>query len=138
MAAQCGSAIVVSFKNDAGSPAYVVVAGLRTQRIAFNAEAVDITNSSSTGRWRELLNDCGVRSATLTGEGVFVDDAANEAVRDAFDENELRDAKILIPSFGTFEGQFKVTSLEMSGEHNEAVMWSMTLESAGAITFTAA
>jgi TP901-1 family phage major tail protein len=138
MAAQCGSSFVISFKNDAGSPAYTVCGGFRTQRLVINAEAVDVTNSSSTGRWRELLNDCGVRSATLTGEGIFVDDAANEAVRDAMFENELRDAKILVPSFGTFEGQFKVTSLEMSGEYNDAGMWSMTLESAGELTFTAA
>lgn len=138
MTASCGSAIVVSFKDDGGSPAYQVVAGLRTRRITFNSEAVDATNADSTGRWRELLNECGVRSATMTGEGVFTDDAGMEAVRDAFFENELRDAKILVPGFGTFEGQWKVTSLEFGAEYNVAVTASMTLESAGAITFTAA
>ncbi len=137
MAAQKGSAIVVSFKDDAGSPAYNVIGGFRTRNISFNAEAVDITNANSTGIWRELLNEAGVRSASLSGEGVFVDDAAAEAVRDAFFENELRDAKILIPDFGTFEGQWKVTALQLAGEYNREVTHSMTLESAGAITFTA-
>ena len=31
------------------------VAGLRSRRIAFNTEAVDITDAESAGRWRELL-----------------------------------------------------------------------------------
>lgn len=138
MAATCGSAIVVSFKDDAGTPAYQVVAGLRTRRIAMNSEAVDVTNADSAGVWRQLLDGCGVRSATMSGDGTFTDDAGVEAVRDAFFENELRDAKILVPGYGTFEGQFKVTSLEMSGEYNAAVMCSLTLESAGVVTFTAA
>lgn len=138
MAAQKGSAIVVSFKDDAGSPAYNIIGGFRTRNIAFNAEAVDVTNADSTGLWRELLDTAGVRSASISGEGVFVDDAAAEAVRDAFFENESRDAKILIPSFGTFEGSFKVTQLQFAGEYNREVTGSLTLESAGAITFTAA
>jgi TP901-1 family phage major tail protein len=138
MAAVCGSGVIVSFKDDAGSPAYQVVAGLKSRRIALNAETVDITNADSTGRWRELLDTCGVRSASISGDGVFVDDAGSEAVRDAFFENELRDAKILIPSWGTFEGKFKVSQMEISAEFNDAAMVSLTLESAGELTFTGA
>lgn len=137
MAAQSGAAVVVSFKDDAGSPAYQVVAGLRSRRIALNAEAVDITNAESTGLWREILDAHGVRSATISGDGVFKDDAGNEAVRDAFFENEIRDAKLLIPSFGEISGLFKVTQLEYGAEYNGEVTHSVTFESAGALTFTA-
>jgi TP901-1 family phage major tail protein len=138
MAAQSGQAIVVSFKDDAGSPAYQVVAGLRSRRIAFNAEMVDVTCAESTGMWREVLDAAGVRTASISGDGVFTDDAGMEAVRDAFFENELRDAKIFITGFGTFEGKFKVTALELGGEHNQQVTTSLTFESAGAITFVSA
>lgn len=138
MAAQCGAAIIVSFKDDAGTPAYQVVSGLRSRNISLNAETVDVTNANSTGVWRELLSGCGVRSASISGSGVFADDAGLEAVRDAFDEHENRDAKIFIPDYGTLEGPFKVTALELGGEYNGEVTFSMTLESAGAVTFTAA
>jgi TP901-1 family phage major tail protein len=138
MAAQCGAGIIVSFKDDAGSPAYQVVAGLRSRSISLNAETVDVTSANSTGVWRELLDACGVRNASMSGDGVFTDDAGMEAVRDAFFENELRDAKIFVPAFGTFEGQFKVASLEFGGEYNGEVTASLGLESAGVITFTAA
>jgi len=137
MAATCGKAIVVSFKDDAGSPAYQVVAALRTRSIAFNAESVDVTNADSTGSWREILDACGVKSASMKGDGIFTDDAGVEAVRDAFFEGELRDAKILIPGYGTFEGKFKVTSLEFGADYNKEVTCSLGLDSAGEVTFTA-
>lgn len=137
MAAQSGKAIVVSFMDDGGTPAYQVVAGLRSRRIALNSETVDVTHAESTGQWRELLAGVGVRSVTISGDGVFTDAAGAEAVRDAFFEHEHRTAKILIPDYGTFEGTFQVTSLEFSGEHNGDVQNSMTFESAGEVTFTA-
>lgn len=136
MAAQCGAAIVVSFMDDAGTPAYQVVAGLRTRSISMNSEIVDATNANSTGVWRELLDGCGVRNAAISGDGVFTDDAGIEAVRDAFFENESRTAKIDIPGFGVFEGSFRVSALEFGGEYNGVVTFSCTLESAGAVTFT--
>lgn len=138
MAAACGKAVVVSFKDDAGTPTYQVVAGLRARAITLNAEVVDVTNADSTGSWREILDGCGVRSASMSGDGVFTDDAGVEAVRDAFFEQENRDAKILIPGYGTFEGKFKVTAMEFGAEFNREVTCSLTLESAGELTFTAA
>lgn len=139
MAAQSGKAVVVSFKDDAGTPAYQVVAGLRSRSIKLNAESVDVTNADSTGAWRELLSgEVGVRSATISGDGVFTDDAGYEAIRDAYYDGTLRDAKILVTGMGTFEGKFKITSLESSAGYNEAVMWSITLESSGVITWTTA
>jgi TP901-1 family phage major tail protein len=134
MTAQCGSAIVTSFKDSSGT--YRAHSGLRTQSVAINAEAVDVTNSGSAGRWREILDGCGVRTMTISGEGPFVDDLAENAALDAIMNNQVREGKILIPGLGTFEGHWKVTQLELSGEYNEGVMYSQTLESAGEITFT--
>lgn len=139
MVAQCGKSIVVSFKDDAGTPAFQTVAGLRTREINMNSEPVDVTNADSAGTggpWRELLDACGVRSVSISGSGIFTDDAGFEAVRDAYFENELRDAKIVIPGWGEFAGSFKVTQLRTGGDYNGAVTVDMTLESAGAITFT--
>lgn len=134
MTAQCGSAIVVSMKDGSGS--FQVVAGLRTRRVQINAEMVDVTNADSVGRWRELLDGCGVRSASISGDGVFTDDAGLEAVRSAIFGNSLREAKIFLPGFGTFDAMFKVTQLESAGDYNNAETFSMTFESAGEMTFT--
>lgn len=135
MSEQCGSAIVISLKDDGGQ--YRVVGGLRTKSISLNAEGVDVTNSDSAGRWRQYLDGCGVRSASISGEGPFNStDLGQEAATDAVMTNAIREGKILIPGFGVFEGLWKITQLELSGEYNDAVMFNQTYESAGEIVFT--
>ena len=138
MAAVSATGIVVSFKDNGGSPAYAVVAGLRSRSIKMGAEIVDVTHADTSGRWRTLLDAAGVQSMSITGAGVFTDSSAEGEMVEAQMAGSVRDAKILIPGYGTFEGPFKVTDLEIGGEYNREVTFSATLESAGAVTFTAA
>ncbi|HEY6633165.1 MAG TPA: phage major tail protein, TP901-1 family, partial [Rhizobiaceae bacterium] len=64
MVAQKGKDLLLKIEN-AGS--FVTVAGLRSKRIAFNSETVDITDADSAGRWRELLAGSGVQRAAVSG-----------------------------------------------------------------------
>ena len=63
MSAQKGKDLLVKISDGAGG--FTAVAGLRTRRLAFNAETVDITNAESSNRWRELLDGAGCDSAAL-------------------------------------------------------------------------
>ena len=45
------------------------IAGMRSRRIAFNAESVDVTDFESAGRWRELLAGAGVQRFAHGGDG---------------------------------------------------------------------
>jgi TP901-1 family phage major tail protein len=49
----------------------------------------------------------------------------------------VKSYQIVIPDFGTVEGAFQITSLEFAGEYNGEVTYELSLESAGALTFTA-
>ncbi len=117
---------------------FATVAGMRTRRIAFNAEAVDITNADSAGRWRELLEGAGVRRAGISGSGIFKDAASDESVRSLFFDGGIRDWQVIVPDFGTISGPFQVTGLEYAGEHDGEVAYDLALESAGEIAFAAA
>ena len=137
MTAQSGKDLLIKI-GDGGSPeTFTTAAGLRATTLAFNAQTVDITNSDSTDMWRELLAG-GVRSATISGSGVFKDAAGDEAVRASFFNQTLANWQIVIPSFGTVEGAFKVTQLQYDGPYDGELKVSMTLASAGALTFTPA
>ena len=59
MTAQKGKDLLVKI---AGGGGYTTVAGLRTRRLAFNAETVDITHAESANRWRELLDGAGINA----------------------------------------------------------------------------
>lgn len=136
MEAQCGSAIILNLK-DAGGVSQAV-AGLRNKRLTMNAEAVDVTNSDSVGRWREYLDGCGVRSMDISGDGVFLDDLGAAVAVDMHMSNSIRNASVFIPGLGTFEGKFKLTQCEFSAPYNDGVTYSVSLASAGVITFTGA
>ena len=134
MAAQKGKDLLLKMHDGSG---FVTVAGLRSRRIAFNAETVDVTHAESADRWRELLAGAGVKRAAVSGRGLFKDAASDALVRQAFFDGELKTCQIVVPDFGAIEGLFQIASLEFAGEHNGEVTFDLALESAGALTFTA-
>ena len=135
MTAQKGKDLLVRAGNGAGG--FVAVAGLRARQIAFNAEAVDVTNADSAGRWRELLAGAGARRAAISGSGVFRDEDSDLRLRQVFFDGVIETFQVVVPAFGTLEGPFQITALEYRGDHAGEVTFDMSLESAGAIAFTA-
>ena len=137
MVAQKGSDVLI--KVDAtGSGSFVTIGGMRSKSISLNAETVDVSDSDSPNKWRELLAGAGFKSATITGSGVFKDSAGEEDVRGYFFNQTLQDYQFIVPDFGTIQGDFQVTALDYAGEHNGEATFSMTFESGGQLTFTAA
>lgn len=135
MAAQKGRDLLLKLDHD-GDGGFSSVAGLRSKQISFNAQTVDITHADSSGQWRELLAGAGVRSASITGAGLFKDQSSDEAVRETFFSGSIKNWQIVIPSFGTVEGAFQVTALEFAGNFDGEVTFDIALESASALTFT--
>ncbi len=134
MTAQKGKDLLVKIADGAG---FVTVAGLRSRRIAFNAETVDITHAESANRWRELLDGAGVKRAAVSGRGLFKDAATDGLMRQTFFDGAVKTYQVVIPDFGTVTGAFQISNLEFAGEHNGEVTYEVALESAGELTFTA-
>ncbi len=134
MVAQKGKDLLLKIDNG-GS--YLTVAGLRSKRLAFNAETVDVTDAESVGRWRELLGGAGVQRASISGAGIFKDQNSDALVRAAFFNGSILNWQIVIPDFGMLTGPFQVTALEYSGQYNGEILFETALESAGALTFAA-
>lgn len=136
MAVQNGKDLLVKL-DLTGDGNFQTIAGLRASRISFNAETVDVTSLESAGGWRELLGGAGVRSASISGSGVFRDAATDERARAIFFNSEVPDFQVIVPGFGVVEGPFQLTSLEYAGNYNGEATYELSLASAGALTFTA-
>lgn len=136
MAAQRGKDLLLKV-DSTGLGGFITVAGLRSRAIAFNAETVDVTNADSVGHWRELLGGSSVKSARITGAGIFKDAASDEVVRGLFFDGEIRTWQVVIPDFGSVAGAMQVTSFELTGRHDGEVAFELSLDSAGEISFTA-
>lgn len=113
------------------------IAGLRAKRLAFNAETVDASDSQSQGRWRELLAGAGLRRASVSGSGLFKDQASDALMHSTFFDEAIVPWQIIIPEFGTLQGSFQIVSLEYSGQHDGEVSFELSLESAGPIQWVA-
>ena len=137
MAKQLGKSMLLK-RGDAASPeVFTTVAGLRPTSIGLNKGTLEITNKDSVNMWRELLAGGGVKSASFAGGGVFSDVAGDENIRADFFGSILHNYQVIVPDFGTFTGAFDIPALEYTGEHEDAVQFSVTLESAGELVFAA-
>jgi len=136
MAAQKGRDILLKLSDGALSPAFVTVAGLRARTLSLNARSIDITDSDSNG-WRQLLEGAGVRALTVSGSGVFRDQASDALIREAFFAQSPVVWQVIIPSFARFEGPFLITGLDYAGAHDAEATFSLSLASAGEISFVA-
>jgi TP901-1 family phage major tail protein len=134
MTAQRGRDLLIKIGDGADPEVFTTVAGLRATTLAFNSQAVDITNAGSADMWRELMAG-GVKTATISGSGVFKDAASDAALRSAFFNLAIGNFQVVIPGFGTVTGPFKITALQYDGPYDGEVKISLSLASAGALAF---
>lgn len=138
MAAQLGRALLVQMDN-ADNDTFVTIAGGRTHTLTINETEVDVTSKDDAGI-RQLLSGNILRTVSISGSGVFTDAAGLNIFRDAALAGTHKEFKVVIPGTsaagGAYQGFFRITSFEESGEHVGEVQYSFTLASAGAVTWT--
>ena len=130
MTKYCGKDLLIVNSADA------VVGGLRSTGVTINNEAVDVTTKGDMP-WRQQAA-CGVKSMSISGSGVFSNDTiliALQAV--AMSTTPLANYKIISGYGDEFDGDWIVTSFERTGEYNGAEEFSVSLENASDIVYTA-
>lgn len=134
MPAYAGKDILLKV-NTTGST-YVALGGMRAKSITINSESIDITNSDSTGLWREFHTTAGVKQLSASGSGVFLDGAdVNKIMTNMMTTTQVYLTELVVPGLGTFTGNIAYTQLAFAGNHNGEVTYDVTIESAGPITF---
>lgn len=136
MSAQSGKDLLLKL-DAAGDGTFVSAAGLRATRISFNAAPIDVTTIESADRWRELLDGAGLKTAEISGSGVFKDAAIDASIRILFFGGALRAWRVVIPDFGEVAGPFQISGLEYAGTHDGEATYELSLISAGALSFSA-
>lgn len=124
-------------RADDGAGVYTMIGGLRSTSMSINAEAIDVTHQGSA-QWKTLIDGAGIKSCAISGSGVFEQDTIINQLRVDMLAQTLRNFRVIEHSSGDyFQGAFKITALERSGDYNNEQTWSVSLESSGAITYTA-
>lgn len=135
MSAKGGKDLLLKLEDSAGAGTYTTIGGLRSKNFSWSADGIDVTNHGSNQN-KELLDGAGIKSMSISGEGVFTDDANLATLEAAFIAQALTRFQIIDTSSGgkSYTGLFKITSLERAGEYNGEQTWSISLESSGSIT----
>lgn len=131
MASASGRDLTVGF----GTPTPVTLTGVRTKSVTVNNEMIDITNDDDNG-WRDCLDEPGLKSVSISVEGVWVNDVVRAIAMSATDNATA--ATVTFSDTATLAGNWYVTNYAETGEYQGAVTFSATLESQGALTYTGA
>jgi len=140
MAKQLGRSLLIKIGDGAGSEAFTAIAGLNSKSITINNSAIDVTTPDATtpggALWASNLN--GLKSMSISGDGIFLDESAQEGRLNtiAMQADPVANFELVVPDFGTYSGEFRVTSLEFGGETEGATTFSLSLESNGTVTYT--
>ncbi len=137
MAGQKGRDVLIKIGNGGAPETFATVAGVRAKSISLNARTVDGTSGESASAWRELIAGAGVKSASVSGAGVFKDAASDALLQQTFFSQAARNFQLAIPDFGVLEGPFLVEALDYSGDHDGEAAFAITLASAGVVSFAA-
>jgi TP901-1 family phage major tail protein len=141
MAKQKGRLMLIKIGDGAATEAFTTLCGLRSKTLTINNAEVDVTSADCADPggplWTEVME--GVKRVAVSGNGYFKDDA-NEAtlVTLAMSASPIGTFQVIIPAFGTFQGEFIVSSVEFGGEQEDGVTYSLSLSSSGEVAFTAA
>lgn len=141
MAKQLGRALLVKIGDGADPEVFSNLCGLNSKALTINNSSIDVTtpDCSTPGGalWTETLN--GLKNVTVTGDGFFEDSASETRMNTvAMAADNSCNFTVTVPAFGTYAGAFRIASLEFGGETEGGVTYSLSLESTGAVTFTAA
>ncbi|MDX2277718.1 MAG: phage major tail protein, TP901-1 family [Hyphomonadaceae bacterium] len=135
MAKQKGRDVLVKM-DIAGT--FTTIAGGRQTSGKLSDGNTDVSSNDSPGRWREMLAGTGVLSHAISLAGVFADSAAEAALVTNKLAAATPDFQFIVPGLGTFEGPYVIGEIEHAGNYDGEVTYSVSFESAGELTFTAA
>jgi len=133
--AKKGNSFLLQIATTFNGTTYNTVAAMRTNSLTINNTNVDITNKDSSG-WQELLSGGGVRSISLSAEGVYSDGTGQATMISASMASTHWNFKLIDEVGDYFEGPFHVDSLTFGGDANAEENFSISLTSAGLITYT--
>jgi len=125
--------------GDGGQPeTFTPLTGLTARRFSLTAKLVETTDLASPSGWRELASGAGVRGMTVTAQGALRSLAADRALRAAFAGQSQISCRVTAPGLGVFAGPFLAEEISYLGDDEGEATWSLTLASAGALSFTPA
>ncbi len=126
MASEIGRSLKIKREGD-------VVAGVRTKSLTFGSEPINVTTDDDDGK-RKLLEASGEEQIDLSVEGLTKDE--NLIAIPAGGGTRIETYTIELPWGGEVTGDFRLNSVEIGAEYQEAITFTAEIHSTGDWTYT--
>lgn len=134
--AKAGRLFQLKMGDGATPENFTIIGGLKASSIKLSAGLIDTTDMASND-WKELLSGYGVRSVSISGSGIFKNDAEEALIRSKFLNNLTWNYQLVDADLNIIQGSFMIKDLEYKGSDKDAVTYQFSMESNGAVTYTA-
>ena len=131
MAAEAGRTVRLYYSTD--DVTYTFVAGAREDSTTFSSEHIDITDKDSAGV-TDYLDAVAVKNMSHTCTGLTKNATFMQLAENAGDGTAKHYFRIVLGTFRQYTGQWVIPTFELGAPDGDAITFTMTLNSAGAIT----
>ena len=119
-----------------GLASTTLIAAMRTTSFTIQGAAVDVTDKSSSGQYRELLAGAGVVSVSVSAKGLLSGSAQTQTLVTRALSRTVDNYRLVFDNGDILEGAFQLVQFEASGDYDGEQTYQLALESGGALTFT--
>ena len=109
---------------------YSTLGGFQSNNFDAAVTIIEVTDKGSSEN-REILNERGIKTVTIGGEGFLEDTAIARALETNFFNQKLRWFRLVRDDGTKISGQFKLATYSFAGSHDGAVTMTISLESSG-------
>lgn len=131
--ARTGRTLLIADSTGGGA---TVIAAMRTTQFTIQGAAVDVTDKSSTGQYRELLAAAGVVSVTVSAKGLLSGSTQTQTLVTRAISRSVDSYRITFDNGDTLEGPFQIVHFEAAGDYNNEQTYQISFESGGSLTYT--
>lgn len=127
MSQQNARELVIARGNEDGPPeTFTFLCGIRTRSFNVGNNQVDTTIPDCDVPSNPIVNTAepGRQTITFNGQGLIVTNTQGKAFLEDSRLQRIKNYRVTVPGWGTWEGPFMVGDLELSGEMEEKVAFS--------------
>ena len=119
-----------------GLSSTTLIAAMRSTSFTIQGAAVDVTDKSSSGQYRELLAGAGVVSVSISAKGLLSGAAQTQTLVTRALSRSVDNYRIVFDNGDILEGSFQLVQFEAAGDYNGEQTYQLSFESGGSLTFT--
>lgn len=113
---------------------YQVVGGMRVTSFNFSNQLIEL-NNISTGAWRSLLKQSGMKHIDIKANGVFTNNNAEQKIFQLAINGDLAEYKISFAENKSLCGHFQIFHYQRFGNVGEEEGYNLGLSSSGILLY---